>query len=176
MWKKLTTHSSVDSMSSNVIPQARASIPLYYRTFFLLIEPIFALTGFAMAFFDPKTYLALSDPSSLISSVPLSTRMVMLQLANLYLVFAFNEVFILRTTSDIRIWKVLVWGMLISDFGHLYSIAGHSMGAGVYWKIWLWNAMDWGLAFVYIVIPTRICFLMGVGFQRPKSKTEKASH
>lgn len=65
--------------------------------------------------------------------------------------------------------------MLIADFGHLYSVAGHAMGAGIYWKIWLWNAMDWGnVGFVYAGILSRVCFLMGVGIPG-KGKSRRLS-
>jgi len=54
--------------------------------------------------------------------------------------------------------------MLIADFGHLYSVSGHAMGSGIYFKAWAWNAMDWGnVGFVYAGILSRVCFLMGVG-------------
>lgn len=153
-----------------VKPQARLGsfpLPRYYRLFFLLVEPISALAGFTMAFFKPQKYLSLTDHLSPITStapIPTSTNIVLLQLANLYLFFAFNEAFILRSTSDMRVWKTLIVGMLIADFGHLWSVSGHVMGSGVYWKVWLWNAMDWGnVWFVYVGILSRICFLLGVG-------------
>lgn len=157
-------------------PQAPAGtflLPLYYRLFFLSIEPISALAGFAMAFFNAQKYLSLTDPSSPINSIPTSTNIVLLQLANLYLLFAFNDAFILRSTSDMRVWKTLILGTLIADIGHLWSVSGHVMGFGVYWKVWLWNAMDWGnVAFVYIGILSRFCFLLGVGMPG-KSKSGK---
>jgi len=144
------------------------SLPLYYRAFFLFLEPISALAGFAMAFFRPSQYLALTDPPFLSSTsnipIPVSTHIVLHQLANLYFLFAFNEAFILRSTSDMRVWRTLILGMLIADFGHLWSVSGHAMGSGIYWKIWQWNAMDWGnVGFVYVGILSRVCFLMGVG-------------
>jgi len=73
-----------------------------------------------------------------------------------------------------RVWKTLIIGMLIADFGHLYSVSGHAMGMGVYYGFWTWNQMDWGnVGFVYLGALTRICFLMGVGIPDKNKKRSK---
>lgn len=140
-------------------------LPTAYTTFFLFIEPISALVGAFYAHFRPLAYLQLthtaSSPSSL-SSIPLSTNIVLTQLANLYLLFALNEALVLRSTSDLRVWKTVLFGLLVADFGHLYSVKG--LGWEVYWRVWEWNKMDWGnVGFVYAGATMRMLFLAGVG-------------
>ena len=56
---------------------------------------------------------------------------------------------VLRSTSDLRVWKTVLVGLLIADFGHLYSV--HSLGYAIYYRAWSWNAMHWGnIGFVYV--------------------------
>jgi len=140
-------------------------LPAAYTTFFLFIEPISALVGAFYAHFKPLAYLQMthlsSSPTSS-STIPLSTNIVLTQLANLYLLFALNEALVLRSTSDLRVWRTVLFGLLLADFGHLYSVSG--LGKEVYWSFWRWNAMDWGnIGFVYAGATMRMLFLAGVG-------------
>ncbi|KAH8658821.1 hypothetical protein BGZ60DRAFT_339933, partial [Tricladium varicosporioides] len=138
-------------------------LPRLYSLFFLVIEPLSALVGAYYAHFQPSTYLTLTNPSSPASkNLPLSTNIVLTQLANLYLLFALNEALVLRSTSDLTVWRTVLVGLLIADFGHLYSVK--SLGLGIYWKLWEWNSMAWGnVGFVYAGACMRMCFLSGVG-------------
>ncbi|KAI2630628.1 hypothetical protein GGR54DRAFT_162417 [Hypoxylon sp. NC1633] len=144
-------------------------LPLTYRTFFLIIEPISALVGAYYAHFRQDEYLGMTAHAS--SPVPFGTSVVLSQLANLYLLFALNEALVLRSTGDIRIWRTVLFGLLVADFGHLYSVSG--LGSWVYWDATRWNAIDWGnVPFVYLGASMRIAFLAGVGLGAP-AKTEK---
>lgn len=156
-----------------------ASIPFAYRAFFLWIEPFFTLVGAVYAFFMPQTYLEMTHASSVsgILGPSLATLVVLRQLGNLYLAFAINEALVLRATDDLRVWRTLLIGLLIADFGHLYSV--HPLGLGVYYDIMKWGPMDWGnVAFVYCGASTRICFLAGVGLgveaKKPKTRARKS--
>ncbi|RYP51404.1 hypothetical protein DL768_003273 [Monosporascus sp. mg162] len=80
----------------------------------------------------------------------------------MYLLFALNEALVLRSTGDLKVWKTVLFVLLVADFGHLYSVSG--LGPNVYWNISQWNPIDWGnLAFVYLGASMRIAFLTGVG-------------
>ncbi|KAI4282478.1 MAG: hypothetical protein L6R38_002902 [Xanthoria sp. 2 TBL-2021] len=139
------------------------AIPLIYRLFFLYIEPLASLVGAYYAFLQPQEYLRLTDPSSSpIVSTPLSTSIILQQLSNLYFLFALNEALVLRATFDIHVWRTLLFGLLVADVGHLYSVNG--LGSAIYWDVFQWNAIDWGnVAFVYAGASMRICFLAGLG-------------
>ncbi|KDR84533.1 hypothetical protein GALMADRAFT_32959, partial [Galerina marginata CBS 339.88] len=145
-----------------------------YRLFFLYIEPISALAGAYYAAFRPQDYL--NDLSFGIKqdSSPISTQMnmVLLQLANLYLLFALNEHLVLSSTSSILTWRRLLMGLLLADFGHLVTMA--PVGSGVFWRVWEWNAMVWGsVGFVYIGASMRMCFLAGVGLKEARVDRKK---
>lgn len=142
-------------------------IPVVYRFFFLYIEPLSALAGAYYAAFKPADYLhdlSVGGPSVSTSTLGLSTQihMTLLQLANLYLLFALNEHLVLSSTSSLKTWRRLLFVLLVADFGHLATMS--PLGHVVFWRVWDWNAMVWGsVGFVYIGASLRICFLRGVG-------------
>jgi hypothetical protein len=141
------------------------TLPRFYTAFFLVIEPVAALVGAFFAHFRQLDYLQMTHAASApanVSTIPLSTSVVLSQLANLYLLFTINEALVLRSTSNLRVWKTVLFGLLVADFGHLYSIK--ELGHQVYWNVLKWNAMDWGnVAFVYAGATMRMMFLAGVG-------------
>lgn len=152
---------------------AEFTLPLPYRIFFLLIEPIATLVGAYFAFFDQRMYLDLTHASSAPSPIPLGTSIAMSQLANLYFAFALSEALVLRSTSDLRVWKAVLFCLLVADFGHLYTV--RVLGPQIYWSVSEWNAIDWGnIGFVYLGASMRIAFLTGIGFAS-KGKVRKAA-
>lgn len=154
-------------------PAGSPAIPLPYRLFFLYIEPVATAVGAYYAALNQHAYMGMTVPSILPTTVSTRESIVLYQLANLYFVFAFNEALVLRATSDLRVWRVFLLGLLIADFGHLASVA--PVGVEVYWRVWEWNSMYWGnLGFVYVGAAMRTCFLLGVGFAAGQRKGGKA--
>ncbi|KAI1742291.1 hypothetical protein F4680DRAFT_45781 [Xylaria scruposa] len=149
-------------------------LPLTYRVFFLIIEPLSALVGAFYAHFRQDAYLRLTDASSAPSqAIPLGTSIALSQLANLYLLFALNEALVLRCTGDLTVWKVVLLVLLVADFGHLLSVSAH--GSWIYWDFTRWNAIDWGnVPFVYLGASMRIAFLSGVGLGGGKTPRKTA--
>lgn len=91
----------------------------------------------------------------------------------MYNVLCLNEALVLRATSDVKVWKTFLFGLLVADFGHLYSL--FPMGVTQYWDIMNWNAIAYGnIGFVYIAGLIRIAFLFGIGFSAQKSAGKKA--
>ncbi|CAN8097569.1 unnamed protein product [Discula destructiva] len=153
------------------------SLPLLYRLFFLFIEPVSALVGAYYAHFHQRDYLLLTDPNTayVLTTLPTATSIVLSQLANMYLFFALNEALVLRATSDLRVWKTVLFVLLLADLGHLYSIkaSGHDMYLP--WNFSRWNAIDWGnIPFVYLGASMRIAFLANVGMAGSHRKPTKA--
>lgn len=152
-------------------PTTTSVIPLVYRLFFLYIEPVATAVGAFYAHFKQQEYLQMTYSSASTAILGPSTResIVLSQLANMYAVFALNEALVLRSTADLRVWKVFLFGLLLADFGHVYSV--NSVGTDIYWKIWTWNAMYWGnLGFVYVGATLRTAFLVGIGLDQPASQ------
>jgi len=121
------------------MPPPKFSLPLPYRIFFLLIEPFSALVGAYYAHFHQPTYLSLTHLASsppATQPLPLSTSIPLSQLANLYLLFAINEALVLRSTSDLTVWRTLLFGLLVADGGHLWSVSGKGWGVYVSFDFW----------------------------------------
>lgn len=147
-------------------------MPWIYQAFFLWIEPVATAVGAYYAALLQKEYMLLTYSSAAgsvgLGGVSIRESVVLYQLANMYFVFALNEALVLRATNDLRVWRVLLLGLLIADFGHLYSV--HPVGGEVYYRFWEWNSMYWGnLGFVYIGASMRTAFLLGVGLQGRKA-------
>lgn len=170
-----------------------AFVSVGYQLLFLYVEPLSVLVGAFYAAVRPSYYLdqihipsAPSvllaqvssdpfDPTVLAGAVPLGTETALRQLGSVYLLLALNEFLILRFTSDLRVWRMLLLTMLIGDFGHLWACRG--LGSEYYWQWWAWNAMGWGnIAFVYLLAIARIAFLLNVGVNRSSSRTGGSNH
>ena len=150
-----------------------APIPFAYRCFFLFVEPFSAIVGAYSSFFRQQTYLDLTHAVSARTptGIPLSTQIVLAQLSNLYFLFAWNEALVLRSTNDLRVWRTLLFCLLVADLGHLYSVS--PLGLPIYYDILKWNAIDWGnVGFVYVGATMRIAFLLGIGI-RPGSQSAR---
>ncbi|KAK3368659.1 hypothetical protein B0H63DRAFT_79088 [Podospora didyma] len=138
------------------------ALPFVYRLFFFFIEPVSALVGAYYANYAKLEYLRLTHASSVPSPIPVGTSIVMSQLANMYLLFAINEWLVLRSTNDLRVWKRVLFCLLIGDIGHLYTV--RELGPQIYWSVTKWNAIDWGnIPFVYLGASLRMAFLANVG-------------
>lgn len=143
---------------------AAFKLPLPYRLFFMMVEPISALVGAYYAHFRQAEYLVLTHAPTAPpkDAIPAGTSIVLSQLANLYLLFALNEALVLRATSNLFVWKTVLFVLLLADLGHLYSVS--SLGPRIYWDVASWNAIDWGnVPFVYLGASMRLAFLLGVG-------------
>lgn len=149
-------------------------VPALYRTIYLYIEPISTLVGAIYAHYFQSSYLQLTHVGSApIGPVPLGTSIVLTQLANLYLLLCINEALVLRVTKDLKVWKTFLFGLLVADLGHLYSV--HPVGTSVYWRFWDWNSIDWGnVPFVYFLAISRVLFILEVGFGGTKVEKKEA--
>ena len=151
-----------------------ANIPLPYIIFFLWIEPAATLVGAYYSWLRPNEYLQLTHPASApgLLGLPISTEAALRQLGNLYFCFAINEALVLRATNDLKVWRTLIVGLLIADFGHLYAC--FPLGLKMYYDFGSWNSIAYGnYLFVYCGAGTRVCFLTGVGMGGPKRAKNK---
>ncbi|MCJ1283956.1 hypothetical protein MMC26_003287 [Xylographa opegraphella] len=139
------------------------SVPLPYRIVLLYIEPVAAFNGAILAHFFPSYYLSGMSPSATISTYSSPSQVIFDQLAACYFLFAFNQAVVLRSTSDLRVWKAMVLGILVCDLIHLYG-TWEALGAA-FWDPRRWRVEDWvNLAMLYGPGGMRFAFLMGVGF------------
>ncbi|CAI6333791.1 unnamed protein product [Periconia digitata] len=139
-------------------------IPALYRFVFLYLEPVSTLAGAVYAHWFQHDYLILTHAASAPShQPPLGTSIALTQLANLYLLLCLNEALVLRATDDTKLWKTFLFGLLVADLGHLYSV--RLVGSWVYWQFWNWNKIDIGnVPFVIFLAIVRTLFIWDVGF------------
>ncbi|KAI9702100.1 MAG: hypothetical protein M1836_001444 [Candelina mexicana] len=143
-----------------------SKIPLIYRFFFQTVEPLAAVSGAYLAHFKPNDYLEFTAPPSMLpKTAPISplTQLLLSQIAGCYLLFALNLAIVLRCTSDLRCWRMILLGCLLSDLAHIYA-AWEAMGTTVFWAVHTWRSEEWGnIGTLYLGAALRMAFLGGVG-------------
>lgn len=152
---------------------ATSTIPLSYRLLLTTVEPLFALGGVFLTLTDPPRYLhAMShlpiryDPRS---------AFIFTELSGAWLYFAFNEAVTLRILDNVRIWRLLCGGMLLSDICYAHSCAQALGGWGTWIRVAEWRVEDWTVLVTtapFLII--RILIVLELGFKRTPEKGIKA--
>lgn len=146
-------------------------IPFFYRFFFLYLEPFFAINGARLAIFHGSHYLKIISPPNY-PHPPTPTPnecLLLVQIASLYLLFAFAEGVLLRHVGQKRrdIWCLVMVSFVLSDVGHLYGlyrVAVDVKATDVFWDPRLWTRWEeWGnLGVTWFGLFVRAAFLSGV--------------
>lgn len=120
-------------------------IPWYYRIPLLYIEPPIALIGAWILFTSPHEFLQVVSPragqSPTVSTSLAETRILSDQLAIFQLVFAFNLAIVLQVSRDVKVWRVLSAGMLMSDILHM-AVSARELGWLGTGPTWPWRPDD----------------------------------
>ncbi|KAK7188665.1 hypothetical protein DPSP01_013309 [Paraphaeosphaeria sporulosa] len=159
------------------MPRAQSNhneIPACYRIFFTSIDPLIALSGAYMDYFDPETILASAFPRSGSYAKPTPpVTFLLMQAGGSFIMMAFLMVFMLRYTSDVKIWKMFQFGVLVTDFTLFFSLFGALEGTGrlnvgaVRWE-------EWGTIIITgFLTLLRLAFLGGFGFGKTGRNGEK---
>ena len=152
-------------------------IPFPYTLFHLYLEPLFAFLGALQAAFLPTQYLRFFTPGRhpalatdtlirhSVFQIPLD------QVAACYVLFAWNEAFLLRIArNDIRVWKAVLGGIAVCDVLHL-AAAYRAMGPKAFADPGLWRFEDWvNLALLWPPLLLRLAFVLEVGVVREGEK------
>lgn len=148
-------------------------IALFYRIYFLYVEPLAALLGAIGVFTNPYSILEsitpkLMNPAAAAPITPL-TRLLLTNIGALYLLFAWNQAVVLRLTTDLNVWRAMLIGMVLSDVGHLWAF--YEGDPKVFFEPWVWGFNEWMgegvLAFGFLV---RLIFLAGIGVRSGPSR------
>jgi hypothetical protein len=138
---------------------------LIYRLIITTIEPLFAASGALLAFRDPQSYLATMTRHSIAFTA--GSTFLYTELGGAWLYFAFNEAVVLRLFDDLRLWRLLCFGMLLSDVAYCHS-AAQAVGG---WRAWAilgdWTAEDWVVFWTTTpMVLTRILIVLGIGLKK----------
>lgn len=143
-------------------------IPWPYKAMFLYFEPLAAFNGAVMTLTRPVSYLQVMSPMATLSTYSPLEQPVYDQIAALLVLFAWCQAIVLRVTSEIRVWKYLLFGMLICDVIHLYA-AYQILGPQIFFDPRRWRLEEW-VNFVMLYGPgtLRLGVCLGVGLGEEK--------
>ncbi|MCJ1247381.1 hypothetical protein MMC30_004595 [Trapelia coarctata] len=145
---------------------------LPYRLLMLYIDPILIFAGAVLQHFAPSFYLAHMSPHSTPSTYDPASQIVFDQLAASYVLFAWIEAVVLRSTNNLKVWKTVLLGILICDVLHLYG-TWLTMGS-LFWDLGAWTGFNWiNIGTLALFGATRMAFLIGVGLDE-KGMAEQA--
>lgn len=101
------------------------------------------MAGFIGAVANPDWFLAeqVSSEEPLVPSI--NSRLVALQLGNLYLLLCMVGLAVLSSTSEIKVVRNYLVALWIADIGHV-ALTWHALGHDSFVDIAGWNAMTWG--------------------------------
>jgi hypothetical protein len=146
-----------------------AHIPLFYRLFFLYIDPLICLSGIYLAFLDPQSFLLNAVPSALTSSIdpttaPLAAYLI-ISIGAYSLAILSLQLLLLHGLKDapnglnVKLWKILQFSILLIDIGLIYGIYVSSPA-----ELATWAGKDWGnVGILGALIIIRSAFLVGIG-------------
>ncbi|EQB57868.1 hypothetical protein GCG54_00000436 [Colletotrichum gloeosporioides] len=169
------------------------TIPAPYYHLFTLLDPLIALWGTSLFLLSPKTvtssYLPPShnpiDPSiahpaaalsistpSLAASLREYSLPLHAQIAGHLLSNALLSAVLLRSTTDLKVWRVYQLSLFLVDAFLLYGTFASYALQGRLNPFTTWRVEDWGaVAITTLAGVTRLAFLVGLGF--PKQQRAK---
>jgi hypothetical protein len=150
------------------------NIPLFYRIFFLYIDPLICLSGVYIFFFAHPFYIENGLPSAISGLIPKTasitplTEYLLIALGS-YSLFVFTmQILLLHQFRNalegmnVRIWRIVIFGILLIDLGLIYGV--YKTDPKAFWNVSGWKSRDWtnnGILGMLIVI--RSAFLLGIG-------------
>jgi hypothetical protein len=142
---------------------ANSNIPLFYKIFFLYIDPLLCLSGVYLCFFDHKTYLEMGVPRALTRHVssPLTSHLITVLGAWSVSIFALQTL-LLQQYRDVKLWKIFMFAILLTDLGMVYAVYEADPMMAV--SVSKWEKGEWtNHGILGMVIAIRTAFLLGIG-------------
>jgi hypothetical protein len=132
------------------------------------------LAGFLCPLLTPELFITsqLPTPTLPLVSSDATTRLLAVQLGNAYLLLGFLGLFILNTTTEIKVVRAYLWALWLGDIGHV----GFTLWA-IGWEGTLdvekWSAVTWGnIGITAFLFAMRCAYLGGLFERRSRRKTE----
>ncbi|KAF4819343.1 hypothetical protein CGCTS75_v011711 [Colletotrichum tropicale] len=142
-----------------------AALPTFPRLVFTVFEPISLAAGFLGAVIDPDWFISEQIASVAATTPPTlatdNSRLVALQLGNIYLLMAMVGLAVLSSTSELKVVRSYLVALWIADLGHIY-VCYHVLGLQRFIDVANWNSMTWGnVGVTAFLCLTRSAYLMG---------------
>jgi hypothetical protein len=155
-----------------------------------------SILGFICATLTPSYFITTQLPAQLYASPAakvvledvvaqnVSARLISSQLGNAYLLLCLLGVFILNTTTEIKVVRAYLWALLIADVGHV-GLTVVYMGWSATLAVGSWSGAAFGnVGITSMLFAVRCAYLAGyfdapgaaeVAVHKPKSGRAKAS-
>lgn len=103
------------------------------------------MAGFLGAVNDPAWFVAEQVPQKLVPAPAVTENSIVLawQLGNLYLLMAFVGLFVLNSTSEVKVVRSYLWALWLGDIGHV-AFSCYGLGKERMMNPSEWNGMAWG--------------------------------
>lgn len=150
------------------------------RFVFTIFEPLALIAGWLSPTLSTEHFVNSQLPSAISSSSWTTstwptTRVLALQLGNVYGLLAMIGIGILYQTTEPKVVRNFLVACAVADVGHLYATYA-VMGGKSFVHVAQWNAMGWGnIGITLGLLVTRILYLMGaLGEDRVVRSTKDA--
>lgn len=110
---------------------------------------------------SPEWFSAQQIPSTPMSDMTSNSRVVAMQLCNLYALLAFIGIGVLSTTKEYNVIRGYLIALAIGDVGHLY-VTSAVLGLERFIDVRQWNAMAWGNIGVTVSLKTIALFMFAI--------------
>ncbi|OAR01510.1 hypothetical protein LLEC1_02608 [Akanthomyces lecanii] len=152
-------------MADRSITPASAAVPLVFRLVLTVLEPLAALNGAWMCLRSPGSYLAIMTRGA--APLAASETFMYTTVGGSWMYFAFIQAVVMRLFDDVRLWRYLCAGILISDAAYCHAIA-QAVGG---WSVWLdvasWTKDDHMVFWAtWPLVVVRILVVLGVGIKK----------
>ncbi|KAI1246631.1 hypothetical protein MGN70_013532 [Eutypa lata] len=143
-----------------------SQLPTFPRIIFTIVEPISLVSGALSAFVNVDWFIASQISSSSFSTTPpaydTNSRLVALQLGNLYGLIFLLGMAVLWTTSELKVVRNYLIGAWLADISHV-GLTCWLLGWERAVDVGAWNAMTWGnVGFTTFLFLTRTAWFLGL--------------
>lgn len=146
-------------------------IHVLYRFWFQWLDPLILLPTIYALLFTPQVMLDAFVPPPLSAYNP-DQGFLLHQLAAMYAFVAIVLGGGLRVSNDIKVWRVIIGGVLVVDMVILASIYASLKQQG---RLGSLRSADWGnVLFTGLVTVIRILFLAGVGVRKNDTRSKQS--
>ncbi|KAE9976713.1 hypothetical protein EG328_002428 [Venturia inaequalis] len=127
-------------------------LPPFPNLIFTIFEPLSLLAGFLSPLLTPQYFISSQLPTPSPPNTPspttppptdTTTTLLARQLGNTYLLLGLLGLFILHTTSEVKVVRAYLWALWVGDIGHV-GFTLWAMGWEGFVCVAGWNAVVWG--------------------------------
>jgi len=138
---------------------------------------LFSLAGFLGPILSPQFFISSQLPTPYPLAADATSILLAQQLGNAYLLLGLLGLFILNTTSELKVVRAYLWALWLGDIGHV-GLTLFAMGWDGTMDIGNWNPVIWGnIGATAALFLMRSLYFLGVfgggGLEMGKAKPKR---